>query len=224
MSVGGTELTKLLVWASVFAVYSWPTASHWLLAVFLLVPFASILLTLWRLGDVPTTGFRMAASTFGPLWLGAGLGSVVLLRTAPDGASLVLLCLALAWASDTGGYIAGRLLGKRKLYEAVSPKKTIEGAVGGTIAAIAASVIISIYLLDRMPIEHAVALGLVGSLGGVAGDLGESLLKRSTGVKDSGGIVPGHGGLLDRIDAVVVTAPITALYVVWAGWLPVAAP
>jgi phosphatidate cytidylyltransferase len=149
------------------------------------------------------------------------MGAIALLRRdagAPgthDGASFVVLALTLAWLSDTGAYFAGRFLGKHKLYEAVSPKKTVEGALGGLAAGTVGALVIHVVLLSSMPISHTIALSLVAGALGQAGDLGESLLKRSSGVKDSGGIVPGHGGILDRVDAMLVTATLTYLYVTW---------
>jgi phosphatidate cytidylyltransferase len=132
------------------------------------------------------------------------------------GSGLVLLALGLAWFADTGAYFAGRFLGKHKLYEAVSPKKTIEGAVGGLLASVAwALLAVFWFLRGSLPLSHAIPLALVAGALGQAGDLGESLLKRSTGVKDSGAILPGHGGIMDRLDAVIVTSLAVYLYSAW---------
>jgi phosphatidate cytidylyltransferase len=133
------------------------------------------------------------------------------------GAGAVVLALGLAWFTDTGAYFAGRFLGRHKLYEAVSPNKTVEGAAGGLVASVAWAVGASMtYLRGALPLSHACLLGVVGGALGQAGDLGESLLKRSTGVKDSGTFVPGHGGVLDRVDATIVTAVVVFLYAQWA--------
>ena len=126
-----------------------------------------------------------------------------------------MLSLGLAWIGDTGGYFAGRAFGKHKLYERVSPKKTVEGAIGGVMSTIAFAVVMSVFFIPSLPVRDAVILGAVGAVLGICGDLGESLLKRSVGVKDSGGIVPGHGGILDRIDALLLTGPVTLLYLLW---------
>jgi phosphatidate cytidylyltransferase len=132
-----------------------------------------------------------------------------------DGPSFVLLSLMLAWMSDTGGYFAGRFLGRHKLYEAVSPKKTVEGALGGLAGSVGGALLGSFLYLRSLPVPHAIALGLLGGALGQLGDLGESLVKRSVGVKDSGGVVPGHGGILDRVDALLVTATLCFLYVLF---------
>jgi phosphatidate cytidylyltransferase len=121
--------------------------------------------------------------------------------------------MGLAWGSDTGAYFAGRFFGKHKLAPRVSPSKTIEGAVGGMAASILVAVIWQVvWLHNELPLWHAVVLAAIANVFGQSGDLVESLIKRSTGVKDSGSILPGHGGLLDRIDALMFTATACLLY------------
>jgi phosphatidate cytidylyltransferase len=177
------------------------------------VPLFGMLMPLVRLGDIATAGLRIMAGAAVPIYIGGSLGLLGRLRAAsPDGAGWVLLVLMLGWFGDTGGYFFGRFLGKTKLYEAVSPKKTRAGLVGAVVGALAGAVLASLWYLPRLVLPHAVALGLVSGLLGQAGDLTESLLKRSTGVKDSGSLLPGHGGILDRIDAVLVLGPMVYLY------------
>jgi len=188
-----------------------------LLALILLLPFASMFLVLARLGDIHSAALRVAAGAFGPLYLGAGLGALALLRRdgGADGPSFVVLALMLSWFSDTGAYFAGRFLGKHKLYEAVSPKKTLEGAFGGLLFGVIGALLAHFFYLRSLPLVDGLVLAVIAGALGQAGDLGESLLKRSVGVKDSGGIVPGHGGILDRVDALLVTGSLTYLYVIW---------
>ncbi len=192
-----------------------------LLTLIVVAPILGIMLVLWRLGDIQTAAVRLMAFTFGPLYVGAGLGALVLLRRDGDalgvhaGAGFVVLALSLAWASDTGAYFAGRFLGKHKLYEAVSPKKTVEGAFGGLAASALSAVVAHFCFLPELPLVPGLVLAVVAGGLGQAGDLGESVLKRSFGVKDSGGIVPGHGGILDRVDALLITGSTTYLYVRW---------
>lgn len=207
----------LSTWSVMLAIYFHHREPRALLTVVLLIAFASIGLTLVRLGDMKTAALRLATCTFGPLWIGGGVGALATVRAQgePHGAGYVILALALAWLSDTGGYFAGRFLGRRKLYEAVSPKKTIEGAIGGVIAATAGALAFRYFLIPTLPLVHAVVLSVVASFLGQLGDLGESLLKRSVGIKDSGGIVPGHGGMLDRIDAAMITSCLTLVYISW---------
>jgi phosphatidate cytidylyltransferase len=198
--------------------WRWGADARALLALIFLLPLAAMLLTLARLGDMKTAALRTFAATFGPLYLGGGLGALALLRRdgGADGPSFVVLALMLSWLSDTGAYFAGRFLGKHKLYEAVSPKKTVEGALGGLLFAAIGSLLATFLYLRSLPLVDGLVLAIVAGGLGQAGDLGESLIKRSFGVKDSGGIVPGHGGILDRVDALLVTATFTYLYVRWA--------
>jgi phosphatidate cytidylyltransferase len=187
-----------------------------LLATMAALPVLSILLALARLGDIRTAAARMAATTFGPLWV-AMLMFLALLRRdqAGSGPGYVLMSIMFAWFADTGAYFAGRAFGKRKLYEAVSPKKTVEGLVGALLGAMLGASLAHFWYLPEVPLVDALVLSLVGGILGQLGDLGESLLKRSTGVKDSGEIVPGHGGMLDRLDALFVTSALVYLYTRW---------
>ena len=190
-----------------------------LLTMIMALPIIGMFLVLARLGDIQTAALRVAAGTFGPLYLGGGMGAMALLRrdagAGHEGAGFVVLALAFSWLSDTGAYFAGRAFGKHKLYEAVSPKKTVEGALGGLAAAVTSAVVAHFWFLPSLPLTHGVVLAVVAGALGQAGDLGESLIKRSVGVKDSGGILPGHGGILDRVDAMLVTGVITYSYVAW---------
>ncbi len=120
-----------------------------------------------------------------------------------------------AFLSDTGAYFAGRFFGKHKLSPKLSPKKTIEGSIGGLIAATAGAIVLQQTLLDHVPLLHIAILAPIAAAFGQAGDLLESLLKRSCGVKDSGKIMPGHGGLLDRSDALLFTSTAVFAYVTW---------
>jgi phosphatidate cytidylyltransferase len=128
----------------------------------------------------------------------------------------VTLCTA--FFADTFAYGFGRAMGKHKLYPAVSPKKTWEGSLGGVLGSVVATTCVgSLWLVPQLPIAHAIGLGVVASVCGQAGDLVESMLKRTFGVKDSGNLLPGHGGMLDRIDALVFVAPVVYAYVVLVG-------
>ncbi|HEY1954055.1 MAG TPA: phosphatidate cytidylyltransferase [Polyangiaceae bacterium] len=189
---------------------------RWWLTVLAVVPVAGPVLTLFRLGDMRTAALRAITMSVAPLFVAVPLGWLALIRRdVPHGASYVVMTLMFAWFSDTGGYFAGRFLGKRKLYEAVSPKKTIAGAFGGLGGAVVGALLAHFWFLPSIPLWHAVPLALVAGALGQAGDLGESLLKRSMGVKDSGAIVPGHGGILDRIDALILTSTVVYLYTLW---------
>jgi phosphatidate cytidylyltransferase len=119
--------------------------------------------------------------------------------------------LILLWASDTGAYLSGISLGKHKLFERHSPKKTWEGFAGGMITSLLAAGILSIWF-HELPLQHWLAISLIIVVAGTLGDLSESMLKRSHSAKDSGSLLPGHGGLLDRFDGLLLAAPLVFVY------------
>lgn len=124
-----------------------------------------------------------------------------------DGPAWVLMSMAVVWGSDTGAYFAGRAFGKHKLAPRVSPKKTIEGAVGGLIASIVAVFVFKYTMLPELELWQVFLIAVPANVLGQIGDLCESVIKRAHGVKDSGVIIYGHGGLLDRIDALIFAIP-----------------
>lgn len=160
-------------------------------------------------------GLRTAWLIAGPVYIGALLGSLGKLHLLEHGGAWVLLAMWLAWASDTGAYFAGRYFGKTKLYPAVSPKKTVEGGIGGLLGSLTGGLAAHFGFLPTLPLLDAIVLALTAGALGQMGDLVESLIKRSTNVKDSGHILPGHGGLLDRVDALMFTAAACLVYATW---------
>jgi phosphatidate cytidylyltransferase len=200
-------------------VYFRPDDPRALLAVLVVVPLCGPIVTLIRLGNLETAALRACAMGFGPLFVVVPMTLLAAMRHTFGyvGSGAVLLALGLAWFADTGAYFAGRFLGRHKLYEVVSPKKTVEGAIGGLVASVVWAALASqTYLKGSLPLAHALPLAIAGGVLGQAGDLGESLFKRSMGVKDSGAIVPGHGGILDRVDALIATSVVVFLYAQWA--------
>ena len=123
----------------------------------------------------------------------------------------ILGVLILIWVNDSFAYLTGKNFGKRKLYEKISPKKTIEGFAGGCIAAIIAGVLIY-YFTETLSMVHWVIIALITSVFGTIGDLIQSKFKRQAGVKDSGTIMPGHGGIFDRLDSILYASPFVFLY------------
>jgi phosphatidate cytidylyltransferase len=188
-----------------------------LLTVLVVVPALGPIVTLFRLGEISSAALRACALGFGPLFVAVPLTLLALLRRdfGSAGPGLVVMTLMFAWWGDTGGYFAGRFLGKHKLYPAVSPKKTVEGAIGGLFGSVLGALAASLGFLRAVPLSHSIPLAIVAGVLGQAGDLGESLIKRSTGVKDSGAIVPGHGGILDRVDALLMATVTVYMYAVW---------
>jgi phosphatidate cytidylyltransferase len=145
-------------------------------------------------------------------WLSAHF---LLLREVVDGRDWVLLTVLTVWITDTGAYFVGKPLGRHKLAPNVSPGKTWEGAAGGQIAGfLAVFGLTAAFGLD-IDVVHVVALGLLVPFAGQIGDLAESALKRGLGVKDSSGLIPGHGGVLDRLDSLLFAAPAVYWYLRW---------
>ena len=151
-------------------------------------------------------------------WGYAGLlpASVVALRVREDaGWQWVVLLFVVTWANDTFAYFTGRFLGKRPLAPRISPKKTWEGFWGGAAGSVGGALAVKLLFLPSLSVRAAVVLGAGAAVLGPIGDLSESMLKRAAGVKDSGKIIPGHGGLLDRIDAVLFVAPWVVACAMW---------
>ncbi len=169
---------------------------------------------LFRFGDMGTVARRMAFSMSGIVYVGFLLAFLALIKRdfGDAGGHLVAFVLAIAWLSDTGAYVAGRLFGRHKLYPAVSPKKTWEGAAGAIVFAVLAAVVIKLWLLPEVGWVDMIVLGALSSVFGQLGDLVISFVKRSQGVKDTGGLLAGHGGVLDRFDAVLMIAPLVYVY------------
>lgn len=187
-----------------------------ILTLGVVLPLVELLVPLFRVKDIANSGLRMMTLVAGPWYVGALLATTSLLRR-DFGPGWVLLVLSIAWLADTGGYFAGRRFGRRKLYPAVSPNKTWAGLYGALAGGTLAGAVASIWYLPSLPLVHGLLLGLLGGGIGQLGDLVESLLKRSVGAKDSGCIIPGHGGILDRIDALLFVSPVTYLYAIWVG-------
>jgi phosphatidate cytidylyltransferase len=198
-----------------------PAAVIWTLV--LLMP-AVLLISLFRPAHIPTAMNRVGALVMGPMYLGPSMAALALVRshgTNAEGAGLALLALLTAWFSDSGGFFAGKFIGGPKLYPAVSPNKTWAGAVGGAVGSMLAAVLASTVFLKTLPLGPGIAVCVVAGITGQLGDLAESVLKRSAGVKDSGALLPGHGGILDRVDALMFCALV--LYAsLRAGVLPFA--
>jgi len=128
------------------------------------------------------------------------------------GPRLLLFALAITWAADTTAYFAGRAIGKHPLAPHISPKKTWEGSIGSMLGSLLVAYAFSFWI--RIPLPHLLIMAAVGNIAGQFGDLLESAYKRSAGVKDSGGLLPGHGGILDRIDALIFSVPVIWYYLV----------
>jgi len=217
-------LVLLAAWAGTFQVWA-----AWAWVTVLLVTLGGLIGAIFLRGTGGSPLPAVATTLFGVLYVGATLSFAVHLRMLPGtgggapgwaGALVLIFPMAVTWIGDSGAYFAGHRWGRRKLLPSVSPGKTIEGGVGGLLGATVGAVLFSVLLLGpwsglELPIMSAALFGLlIGAVAQVA-DLAESLLKREAGVKDSGALLPGHGGVLDRFDAVFFTLPVTYLLLPW---------
>lgn len=170
----------------------------------------------FRTTDIDQALPSSAVAITATLYVGMLGGSLIRLRNdfAPDvGPKLVFFLLLVVWLGDAGAYYVGKRFGRHKLSPRISPKKTVEGLAGGIATSILTALIIHYTFFPRFALLHAIIAGGILSVTGVIGDLAESMWKRSAAVKDSGSLIPGHGGFLDRFDSIFYTAPI--LYVYW---------
>jgi phosphatidate cytidylyltransferase len=158
-------------------------------------------------------GTLLAAAYLGGL--GGSIAALRILEPAGEGAWRMLLLLAIVMGADTAAFFVGSALGRRKLAPAISPGKTVEGLVGGLVGGVLGALAVRWAGLRSLPIDHGVWLGLAAAALGTAGDLAESLVKRWAGVKDSGALFPGHGGMLDRLDSLLFAAPVLYYYFVF---------
>ena len=160
---------------------------------------------------------QAAWTVLGVAYVGGLLSFGSLLREAPDGRQFVYFLAFATWAGDIGAYYVGSRLGRRPLAPRISPRKTVEGALGGVGATVLVAALGCGWIWPRLPLPTAMWVGGVLAVAGMLGDLTESALKRAAGVKDSGTLIPGHGGALDRLDSLIFGGP--ALYaLVWMGW------
>jgi phosphatidate cytidylyltransferase len=158
--------------------------------------------------DAPSVALKQV---FGVIYVPLFLGFIVPLYDGGDGTHWIFWLLVIVAAGDTGAFYAGTYLGKHKLCPAVSPKKTIEGAFGGLAASVTVGTVYQILFIPSLPTAMCIPFALVIGIVGQAGDLFESEFKRAAGVKDSGTLLPGHGGFLDRIDALLFATPVAFL-------------
>jgi phosphatidate cytidylyltransferase len=194
-----------------------PSLSAYFGAIAIGLIAAGMLMCLARPEPIASAASRMGWSIAGPIYVGASFGALAAIFNRDHGGSWVVLALLFSFMSDTAGYFVGRKWGKHKLSPLVSPKKTVEGSVGGLLAGLVSGLVMHAWLLPTLPLLDAIVLSLVATAVGQAGDLCESLIKRSANVKDSGAVLPGHGGFLDRSDAMMFTAMVVWAYVTFTG-------
>lgn len=168
-------------------------------------------LTLPLFKDDPQAPLLVAKQVLGLVYIPVFLSFLVLMRMGDDGTRWIFMLLCIVAAGDTGAFYTGRSLGRRKLCPWVSPKKTVEGSVGGLAANIIVVLVFKLTLLPQMTVPAGIVFALLVGVAGQAGDLFASEFKRAAGIKDSGTLLPGHGGFLDRLDALLFATPLAYL-------------
>lgn len=204
--LAGVALLGLIAWSPASAL---PPA----MATVAVLAIAVAALTSGR--DLRAAGADAAFALFGIWYVAWLLGYVVRLRALPDGAWLVVFALWVTWIADAAAYYVGKTWGRTPLAPRVSPKKTVEGAVGALAGGVLASMAAAVWFVGALSWGEAAVLGAIVAVAGMVGDLFESLIKRGAGVKDSGGLIPSHGGILDKIDGLLFTAPLIYHYMAW---------
>src|SRR5262249_27085220 len=167
---------------------------------------------LWRPEAAPIDWQPLAVGVLGVVYVNWLLGFGIALRDLPWGREWVLFLITITWLGETAAYIVGSQLGRQALAPVISPNKTVEGAVAQFVSSIVAAVFAHAVFFTRLPLGHAVMIGALLGVVGQLGDLVESMIKRSVGTKDTGQLIPGHGGILDRIDSLLFNTPVLFYY------------
>ena len=213
-TTGLVRSIRLVIYSAVMAfltsLWSYFGAPHLLAMIGILVFFA-VLFAEMMASHIKLSFDKVACCLAAGLLLPYLLTSLVRIHAMVSGRHYILIPFVMAFLSDTGAYFAGRAFGRHKLAPVISPKKTIEGVIGGVIGATLGMLIYALILRFAFKFNvnfvYAIVYGVVGSLGAVFGDLCFSVIKRQTGIKDYGNLIPGHGGVLDRFDSLTLVAP-----------------
>jgi len=210
-------LFGLLLVALFVADAQWPNlnALHWGLA---LVPLIALAVEVFH-GNAPGSLVNWALTVAGGVYIGFSISHFVRLRAIDEGMWWVTVALVGTWICDSGAYFVGCAWGKKKFFRRISPKKTWEGAAAGFVSGVVTTMLLGHFLLG-LGLGWGIALGVLLVLGATFGDLVESLVKRQVGVKDSGDLIPGHGGMLDRVDSLLFVAPIVYYFAIVSRHLP----
>lgn len=173
------------------------------------------LVRLSKVGDLGTVFQEIGYTFLGPLYVGLLLGHLSLIRSTLEGREWTLLLFFTIWMGDIAAFYTGLSIGKHKLYPEISPNKTIEGAIGGTLGCFMVVAAAKVFYMNQLSVMDVLIISVGIAVMGQLGDLCESMFKRAAGVKDSGNLIPGHGGILDRFDSVLFAAPFLYYYLVF---------
>ena len=172
--------------------------------------------------EMKDAAFDVAFKAFGVVYIAVPFSFFALISGLEDGPWWIIFLFAVIWSNDTLAYVTGRQFGRHKLCPSISPGKTVEGAAGGIAGGFAAALLVNHFAGLGAGFAVVLSLSIVLGVAGIAGDLAESVLKRGAGVKDSGSIVPGHGGVLDRTDSLIFTIPVLYYFLITCASQPMA--
>ena len=175
----------------------------------------SFMVGLFRGQDIRIAAQSIAFTLLGVFYIGWLLSYVLLLRLLIDGPYYVFYIFGVIWLGDAAALVVGTLMGRHKLAPSISPRKTIEGAIGGLLGSLCGAILGGLWLIHHFSLRQCLAIGCMLAVLGQLGDFSESLLKRSAGVKDSGVLIPGHGGILDKVDGILFGAPALYYYILY---------
>jgi phosphatidate cytidylyltransferase len=199
----GSILTLYFIFISIYDIYSLNYSIKNVFITFFII--LSFVVQLFK-KDYSKVLTEISITIFGSIYLGYLFSFLLKIKDLPNGNYFLISLLIITWANDSGAYLIGTKLGKNKIFPKISPKKTIEGSIGGIIFGIAGTFALKGWL--SLTFNELLFLGLIISIIAQLGDLFESILKRGSGIKDSGTLVPGHGGILDCLDSLIFTAPV----------------
>jgi phosphatidate cytidylyltransferase len=204
----------ILGFAAGLGLLAWKGDVHWLAVVgFTLIVLVMVL----RDENLAHALPRAALLVLGVIYIFGGWKCAMFLREGYGNRHWLMYGLLLNWVGDTGAYFVGRPFGKHKLAPIVSPKKSWEGSIASVMASVLVGGFYLVYFIPSVPVAHAAALTAVANIAGQFGDLAESAMKRGADVKDSGAILPGHGGFLDRVDSTLFALPVIYGYLLFVG-------
>lgn len=206
-----------LIWLALLVLCGWQTIWPRLIDAVLIFGFIAVLIYALYVKEEPLK--FVLATVFPALYLGTVMGQAVVLRNIDGGFWWVLLAFMVAWGADTFAYFVGVTLGKHKIWPRLSPKKTWEGTIAGWLGGMLLSVLVVYFSPLTAPVWAAALIGFVGGILAFFGDLSISMIKRQTGVKDSGYFFPGHGGMLDRLDSMLFVFPFIFQATVFLAWV-----
>ncbi len=206
------EKSQALIIAVLIPLAAFSGDLHIVLAVIAFSMLSVFSLSLLGVNEHAIDTVSVSKLVFGFIYIPFMLSHFILLRHSADGMMWIFFILVLAFSGDIAAFYVGRSVGKRKLIPLVSPGKTVEGTAGLLTGSVMGCILFQQFFLPGLPVIHAAALGFSGGIVGQLGDLCESVIKRASGVKDSGSLVLGHGGLLDRLDCLIFIAPYVYYY------------